>query len=455
MATFAEIFVSAFEEHRRGNLHVAEQLYRQLLRGQPQHADAHHLLGVLAHQRGRYGDAVTLIRHAVSLNPAGAIYYSNLGMAHAALNQLAEAVDCYRQALQLNLEVAEVHANLAIVLFRQGSFDESAIHYQHALRLQPGFAKAHNDLAILWLLRGDFQHGWPEYEWRWLQAGVSRPHADRPQWDGSDLAGKTILIHGEQGLGDTLQFVRYAPMVKERGGTVVLECQPALVRLLNSAPGIEYVVAGGAPLPDYHVQAPLLSLPLIFHTSLDTIPATVPYLHADADLAEQWRQRIGPPRRLGGRCLQVGIAWQGCPTFRFDSQRSIALKHFARLAQVEGIKLVSVQKGPGIDQLQELEGQIPIVNLGQHFDESSGPFMDTAAIMANVDLVISSDTAVPHLAGALGVPVWVALPYVPDWRWLLERVDSPWYPTMRLFRQKQAGNWDEVFDRIADALSVY
>ena len=456
MATLAEVFAMAFQEHRRGNLHQAEQLYRQVIVAQPQHADAHHLLGVLAHQRGRYGEAVDSIRAALALNPCGGIYHSNLGMAYAALGMLAEATDSYRQALRLNLEVAEVHANLAIVLFRQGIFDDAAVHYQQALSLQPAFAKAHSDLAAsCGCCAATFKMAGRNMSGSWLQAGVSRPHIDRPQWDGSDLTGRTILLHGEQGLGDTLQFVRYAPLVKQRGGTVILECQPALVRFLNDMPGVDYVLAGGSPLPPYDVQAPLLSLPLVFHTSLDTIPAAVPYLHPDATLVEQWRQVIGPSRRQGGRHLQVGIAWQGCPTFRFDSQRSIPLKHFARLAQVEGVKLISVQKGPGTDQLQVLAGQFPVLDLGEHFDAANGPFVDTAAIMKNMDLVISSDTSTPHLAGALGVPVWVALPFVPDWRWLLEREDSPWYPTMRLFRQKQDGNWDDVFRRISEALAVF
>ncbi len=403
----------AFQEHRQGNLHLAEQLYRQVTEAQPQHADAHHLLGVLAHQRGRYGEAVDSIRTALSLNPCGAVYHSNLGMAYAAQGMLAEATDSYRQALRLNLEVAEVHANLAIVLFRQGIFDEAAVHYQQALNLRPAFAKAHSDLALLWLLRGDFQNGWREYEWRWLQAGVCRPHVDRPQWDGSDLAGRTILLHGEQGLGDTLQFVRYAPLVKKRGGTVILECQPALVRLLNTAPGVDCVLAGGSPLPPYDVQAALLSLPLVFHTSLDTIPAAVPYLHADAGLVAHWRQVIGPSRRQGGQFLRVGIAWQGDPTFRFDSLRSIPLKHFARLAQVDGVKLISVQKGPGIDQLRALAGQFPVVDLGEQFDAANGPFVDTAAIMTNLDLLISSDTAIPHLAGRWAFPLGSRCPLSP------------------------------------------
>jgi hypothetical protein len=280
-----------------------------------------------------------------------------------------------------------------------------------------------------------------------------------------------LLLLAEQGLGDALQFVRYAPLVKQRGGRVVLQCHPPLMRLLANMPGIDQLVAAGSPLPPFDTYAPLLTLPAIFGTSTSGALEADPYLQANAALVEHWREElkksevrspmsdvqtssndIGHRTSDFGRAFRVGIAWQGNPIFRIDHQRSIPLARFARLAEIEGVQLISLQKGPGTEQLPSFAKSVN--DLGNRLDEASGPFMDTAAVMKNLDLVISSDTAVPHLAGALGVPVWVALPWVPDWRWLLRCEDCPWYPTMRLFRQTRYGHWDDVFDRIAEELRI-
>jgi hypothetical protein len=283
------------------------------------------------------------------------------------------------------------------------------------------------------------------------------------------LHGRTILLHVEQGFGDIFQFIRYVPQVRESIGKVIVECHPPLVRVLRGVQGIDSVVALGSPLPAFDVQTPLVSLPRIFGTTLATVPASIPYLHADADLVEQWREKqcevrgaecgvlrnaFDSARRTPhvARVLKVGIAWQGNPTYRADRQRSIPLAHFAPLADVPGVQLISLQKGKGADQLGTWPGQHAPATLGNQFDEESGAFMDTAAVMKNLDLVITSDTAVAHIAGALAVPVWVPLALVPDWRWLLEREDCPWYPTMRLFRQKHFGRWEEVFHTMAGEL---
>ena len=311
--------------------------------------------------------------------------------------------------------------------------------------LKPDYADAHWNLSLLNLLTGDFESGWPGFEWRWQtkQQNFHRRHDSRPLWDGQPLAGRTILLHAEQGLGDTIQFVRYVPLVQERGGRVVVECQPPLLSLLADSPGIDLVLAQGEPLPAFEVQAPLLSLPGILGTTLGSIPARVPYLRADPELAQSWRKKLEP---LGG--FKVGIVWQGNPQFKGDRQRSIPLRHYQALARVEGVRLLSLQKGPGADPLRAGATAFPVLDLGAQLET----FGDTAAVLENLDLLISSCTSVPHLAGALGVPVWLALPFVPDWRWLLEREDSPWYPHHRLFRQDRPGDWNGVFERIATAL---
>ena len=296
------------------------------------------------------------------------------------------------------------------------------------------------------LLTGDFERGWAEYEWRWKtkEQSFQRRSFSQPLWDGQALAGRTILLHAEQGLGDTIQFVRYVPLVKERGGRVVVECQPPLLPLLADCPGIDEIVAKGNPLPAFEVQAPLLSLPGILGTTVDSIPAHVPYLRVDQELEQFWQKKLDP---LGG--FKVGIVWQGNPQFRGDHQRSIPLPHYEALARVAGVRLVSLQKGAGANQLRMLAGSFPVLDLGPQLET----FNDTAAALKNLDLLISSCTSVPHLAGALGRPVWLALSFVPDWRWLMEREDTPWYPHHRLFRQNRPGDWSEVFERIAGALS--
>ena len=268
----------------------------------------------------------------------------------------------------------------------------------------------------------------------------------QPRWDGRSLKGKTILVFAQRGLGDTIQFVRFLPLVKARGGTVLFECAAGLIPLLEGIAGIDQFLAAGKPLPPFDVQAPLLSLPGILGTTLQTIPADVPYLRADPALVEFWRQELNS---LDG--FKIGIAWQGNPLYPADKFRSIPFHHFEKLARVPKVRLVSLQKGPGCEQIQAGAERIPILELGDRLD-AKGAFLDTAAIMMNLDLVVTVDTAIEHLAGALAVPVWTVHWFVPDWRWFLDRDDSPWYPTMRLFRQKQLGDWNEVFDRIAAAV---
>ena len=324
--------------------------------------------------------------------------------------------------------------NLGLALYAQLKVDEAGECFRRALELKPGFAGAHGNLSHVMLLKGDFEQGWMEYEWRWESDQLLKREFREPRWMGEPLAGRTILLHAEQGLGDTFQFIRYAALLKGRGAKVIVECQRAMVKLLARCGAIDQVVATGDELPSFDVHSPLLSVPGIIGTTLENIPADVPYLFADPDLVDDWRERL---KGLSG--FRVGINWQGREgqgTFRL---RDIPIECFAPIAQLPGVRLISLQKGEG---RKELAGAgFPIFDPGEDVDTAHGGFMDTAAIMKNLDLVITSDTSVPHLAGALGVPVWLALPFVPDWRWLLDRSDSPWYPTMRLFRQRRPGDW--------------
>jgi Tfp pilus assembly protein PilF len=520
-----ESFTLAIRCHQRGDLRQAEPLYQQVIQGDPTHAAAHHYLGLLAQQTGRLPMAEALMRRAAGLNPAQADFHSSLGLVLKNLGRRGEAIDCLRQALWLEPCQPDVLNNLGLLLREQGDIGAAIESFQQALRINPSHSVASYNLgnilmergqaaeaaecfrrtvgsdpsalgawnnlgslllelgrrgeaaecfaaalrlnpehaptrynrSLLRLLEGDLPGAWADYEYRWRKPGFSHAHGSRPLWDGAPLAGRTILLHAEQGLGDTIQLIRYAPLVRERGGRVVLECQPALLPLLSGIAGVDQLVAAGAALPDYDVQAPLLSLPAIFGTTLATIPASIPYLRADPVLVASWRRDLAA---LPG--FMVGIAWQGNPNYPGDRRRSFPAAHFEGLARVPGVRLISLQKGPGTEQLGRLANRLgdlagskqpPILDLGDRLDATAA-FLDTAAVMKCLDLVIAPNSVLVHLAGALGVPVWLPLAAAADWRWLLERSDSPWYPTVRLFRQSQEGDWDEVFERITRAAAT-
>ncbi len=275
------------------------------------------------------------------------------------------------------------------------------------------------------------------------------PQPNLPRWTGQPLAGRSVLLLTEQGLGDTLHFIRYARRLKERGAHVVLAVQAALGRLLASHPDFDelFILGSADELPRCDFYLPLLSAPGAFGTDASTIPGNVPYLAADPDLTDRWRRELA---EIEG--FKIGIVWQGSRDFRLDRWRSIPLAQFAPLARLPGVRLISLQKGFGSEQVAEVD--FPVLDLAARLDEVAGPFMDTAAVIRNLDLVVAPDTAIAHLAGALGAPVSLALQFSPDWRWLRRRDDSPWYPTMRLFRQATFGQWPEVFERIANAVGA-
>jgi hypothetical protein len=295
---------------------------------------------------------------------------------------------------------------------------------------------------------GDYAGGWPDYEWRYKLKEFVMPNFAQPRWNGERLDGKTILLAAEQGLGDTLQFVRYAAVVRQRCAKVIVACQKALIPLLSNIPSIDQLFLPGVELPHFDAWASLVSLPGIMGTTLETIPAEVPYLFPSKDLVEKWQ---GDLQTSPG--FKVGICWQGSPDYKADRERSIPLAEFAPLARVPGVQLISLQKGHGAEQMAQCSDSVPVADLASRLDVSSGPFTDTAAVMKSLDLIITADTAIAHLAGGLGAPVWIALAYVAHWCWIWERDDSPWYPSARLFRQTERGNWKPVFTRMAEALA--
>jgi tetratricopeptide (TPR) repeat protein len=419
--------------------------FREAGRLKPDYADAFHNLGNVLRRLGRLAEAEAEYRKAVKLQPEWAELCNHLGIALLGQAKHAEAEACFRRSLRLKPDLAEAHNNLGVLCEQQGKVDESIAAYQEALRLRPDAADTHKNLALGWLMRGDYARGWPEYEWRWKSPPSSARSFSQPRWDGRALQGQAVLLYAEQGLGDTIQFVRYATLIQQRGGVVLLEAPGVLQRLLARCPGIDRFIPQGAPLPDFAFQCPLLSLPAVFHTTLETVPAAVPYLSAEPARIETWRQELAP---VNG--IKIGIAWQGSPKYGGDAHRSIRLQEFEPVATAPNVRLVSLQKGWGAEQLQAV-ARWEVVNFGERLD-ADAPFLDTAAVMQHLDLVVTSDTAVAHLAGALGVPLWMAVPQAADWRWLRQGERCAWYPTMRIFRQRRWGDWAEVFARVAQEL---
>ncbi len=454
----------------------AAELYRRVVTLQPDHAEAHCNLGSALNALNRPAEAISCFERALALSPRlaeahfnlGFIYqtqkkwpqaedayrraveaqpnhvgsHNNLGTVYRNQGKLSEAVRCFERVLEFKPDVGEVLSNLGNVFTMQGRRAEAMVCYDQSVRMRPDYAQAHTNRALAWLAQGDFAAGWEEYEWRWKCPEFQSLGHDLPMWDGSPLDGRALLVHAEQGFGDTLQFIRFVPSIATDAGRVVCEVQPPVASLLKQS-GIPGVFAQGEALPACDVWIPLLSLPRLFGTTLETIPHEVPYLAADPARISRWREVLA-----GSDNFRVAIAWRGRPTYRGDRFRSIDLSLFEPLARMSGVQLVSVQKGAGAEQVAEVASDWPLVDASNQLTD----FHDTAAAIANVDLVIACDTAVAHLAGALGVPTWIALPFSSDWRWLIDREDSPWYPSVRLFRQTTFDDWPEVFQRLTAAL---
>src|SRR6185312_12915730 len=512
-------FSRATQLHAAGRLPEAEQAYRQILAAAPTHADSRHMLGVLALQAGHPEGALAEIDQAISLRPAAAMFHVNranallatnrpddaiaasrqalhykrnaaeamqtLGRALSDLGRADEAVTAYQGGLQMNPLLRDLHNDLGLALHDASRPEEAAGAFAEALRRTPGDpltmgnlagalkdigrltdaeqtyrdilradpdnATAHFNLGVLLLLAGRFAEGWREWEWRFRADPAITRSFPPPAWQGEPLAGRTLLIYGEQGLGDMIQFSRFLPLVADlagHGGKVVLEIHRPLARLLAQLPGPASVTPIGEPLPRFDLHCPLMSLPRLLGIDREAdIPATVPYLRADSALVAPWQEKLLPFKGL-----RVGLVWSGGPDrVRLDRRRSIPVELLAGLAAVPGITLVSLQKGAAASHWPgtALDGAM------HDWTDMLGDFADTAALVECLDLVISVDTAVVHLAGALGKPVWLLNRADTCWRWMLGRDDSPWYPTLRQFRQERAGAWEPVIARMTEALASF
>ena len=420
----------------QGKLNEAQACYERALSLRPDRVESLIGLGVVLRAQGRLEDAVARYQRALALSPDRPEARSNLGVALVDLGRPEEAIAHHKKALALQPDRAELHYNLGSALQRQGLYSEALACYGCALAIKPDYAGAHLNRALALLTIGELDEGWEEYEWRFAVARYDRKF-DQPLWSGEPLGGRSILIHAEQGFGDALQFVRYISAVAERGGRVVLEVPASLARLARTVVGISEVVAAGNPLPIFDCHCPLLSLPRVFKTNLATIPDAVPYLRVPGEASTGWAERMPATADL-----RVGVVWAGTTVGAID------LRLFQPLWEVDGVSWFSLQVGERSGDISFLDG-VDIADLSPWLTD----FAETAAAVSRLDLVISVDTSVAHLAGALGRPTWLLLQYPPEWRWLLAREDSPWYPTARLFRQRREGEWPEMAREVAAALA--
>jgi tetratricopeptide (TPR) repeat protein len=408
----------------------------------PGSANFHNNRGSALAALDRPGEALAAHEKALSLDPNSATAMSNRGAALSRLDRLEEGLESVDRALALQPGLAQAHINRGNFLADLKRYGDALESFERAASLNPGSADAHFGRSTMLLLTGRFEEGWPPYEWRKKRVGEAFNAQGRPAWTGKgEIAGKTIFVEAEQGYGDTIQFSRYVPMVADLGARVILTAREGQMRLLKGLdPRVEVVPAASPPaMFDYHVA--LVSLPMAFGTTLANIPARLPYLQADAGAAEKWR------RRIGTQGFKIGVSWQGSA---YSGGRSFPLAALAAIAKRPDVRLLGLQKGAGSEQLGTLPAGMTVETLGPEYD--AGDFAETAAVIEALDLVISCDTAIAHLAGALARPTWVALRDAADWRWLQERGDSPWYPGMRLFRQAARGDWAGVFAGMAAEL---
>ena len=406
----------------------------------PAFAQAHHNRGNVMMDLKQPIEALASFDRAIALQPGFADAHINRGLALMELKRPAEALTAFDLAIERQPDLAEAHLNRGLALTELKRLEEALASFDRAIALKPGFIPALWNKSHALLLLGRFEEGWRLHEYRkhLPEPIASRTYA-QPAWLGvEEIKGKTLLIESEQGFGDVIQFSRYAHLAQVRGAKVILSVRSRLVRLMKSLEPPVEIVDSGAPPPPFDVHIPLLSMPLAFGTGIGNIPAVIPYLRAEPDRVEKWRAKIGT------HGFRIGICWQGS-TLGATQGKPFAVTEFRAIGQIPNVRLISLQKGEGTEQLRNLPPGMAVENLGEDFDAGAHAFVDTAAVMESLDLVITTDTSVAHLAGALGRPAWVALKYVPDWRWLLGRADSPWYPTLRLFRQSSYDTWPDVF----------
>jgi len=410
-------------------------------------------LGKALRAMEKIDEAISYFRKAKQLNP------TNIGVTLELANTLnmadktEESLELYQKVLKTRPDLKHVKYNMAYTMKKLGMVEESIAVYKEVLKTDPGYAAAHFSLGLAYLTLGNFKRGLAEHEWRWKAYRESPKKYDQPIWKGENPAGRTIMLYAEQGLGDTFQFIRYAKILNNLGAKVVVQVQRPLAKIISLCDYIHKVVPRGKPLPDFDYHLPIMSLPFIFKTDIDTIPDNIPYLSADNNLVEEWKKTLSNDQNF-----KIGICWQGNSKYSTQALRhavaakSISLKLFKQISDIPGVTLYSLQKTTGEEQLKGINQEFIVHTLGEDFDKSSGSFMDTAAVIKNLNLVITIDTSIAHLAGGLGAPVWIILPKPADWRWMLKTTKTPWYPNARLFRQTKSHDWENIISEVSEAV---
>jgi tetratricopeptide (TPR) repeat protein len=429
-----------------GKFQLALAAYGRALELNAECAEVHCNLGVALAECDRMSEAIACYQRALAINPAFANAHFNLANALRKDDQHERAIEIFRRAIELNPGFVQAYSNMAMSFNDLGKHDLALQAYDRAVELKPEWGEARWNRSLTHLVFGNFERGWAEFDCRNRIDPPSSREFPGQRWNGEDLAGKTIVFNYEMGLGDSLNFVRYVPLVASRAGRVILECQEPLRELFESVAGVDEVITlrKGEAYLRYDVHCSLMRLPELFHSDAATMPRTVPYLCPRRERVEKWRKRMGA--RSGK--VRVGLVWAGSPEHQNDRQRSIRLDSFAPLAIAPGVEFFSLQRGAAAEQAASPPRGMKLIDYAGDFENMA----DTAAVVEQLDLVISVDTSVAHLAGALGKAVWVLLAYVPDWRWMLDRGDTPWYPTIRLFRQARIGEWDSVMRDVAESL---
>lgn len=430
----------------KGNTNKAITCFNQAIKLKPDNADAYYNLGITFYTEGRYEEAAGSYNRAIEIDPDNAGVHNNLGVVLKSIGKTDEAIASFSKAIKLCADHVDAYYNLGNTLWDIKRHKDAIENYKTALKYDPAHTEARWNLAIALLLTGNYEQGWSEFEIRFQRKTPAPRLFKQPKWDGSFLGDKTILVYAEQGFGDTFQFARFLPMVKAKGGRVIFECQKNLSPLLKSCIGIDEIIehTGSDELQiHFDTHIPLLSLPGLFHVNLNTLPSKVPYIFADPALTDAWRKRLN-----GDDTFKIGIVWAGNPRNVLYHSRTCPLTEFGVLNQIKDVTFFNLQKGHEASEIVDLPNNMKVVN----HESALKSFSDTAALIANLDMVISTDNGVAHLVGALGKPMWVLTAYSPDWRWMMDREDSPWYPTARLFRQPEEGDWKTVMQRVANEL---
>jgi Flp pilus assembly protein TadD len=444
----AEVLRIANEYERAGRMADAKRLLDCILSANPNQGDALHLSGIVAFRMGDPAKSLEYMEASLRYGIDTPLYLRNICEVYRTLGRLDDALTAARRATTLAPGDPLCLHNQAIIHYHRGELDACLDCASQALRISPNQPGAHFVRAEALLQRGEMAEGWEEYEWRFRIGGAAplMPPTDKPQWDGKPLDGRRLLLIADQGFGDAIQFCRYIPWAEQRCPDVAIACSAELGPLLRQVTAGAKLFQKWPDCPDYAAFCALSGLPRLAGTRVENIPAPIPYLHAPPPRVALWKQRLDGLVPAGFR--RIGVIWAGRPTHNNDRNRSALLADFRPIANVPGIALLALQKGPKTGQAGEYYGHAPLINVGAEIQD----YDDTMAILDNIELLVTVDTSVAHLAGAMGRPVWIMVPRAPDWRWLLEREDSPWYPSVRLFRQTQVRRWDDVAQRIAVAL---